>query len=71
VTEIVICHHLERNQEEAAGPVMAVHLADALLRGGAELDRARDHADRLKLIRFFPDWESRAGELILGGHLKC
>jgi putative nucleotidyltransferase with HDIG domain len=58
VTEIVICHHLERNQE-------------ALLRGGAELDRARDHADRLKLIRFFPDWESRAGELILGGHLKC
>jgi putative nucleotidyltransferase with HDIG domain len=71
VTEIVACHHLDQNREETAGPVMAVCIADSLIRGGAELDRARERVERLGLMKHFQNWESLAEELLPENTLKC
>jgi putative nucleotidyltransferase with HDIG domain len=63
VTEIVACHHLDHTEEVTAGPVMAVYLADALIHGGEEMERARAHVEWMGLKNSFPDWLLLAEEL--------
>jgi putative nucleotidyltransferase with HDIG domain len=66
VTEVVACHHMEPQEEETTGPFLTVCLADSLIRGGAELECARERAERLGLISHFDDWQAMAGDLICG-----
>jgi putative nucleotidyltransferase with HDIG domain len=69
VTEIVACHHLGE-EHWPRSPVMAVYLADSLLRGGAKWERAQLHVERVGLTLSAPDWEQWALELSEKA-LKC
>jgi putative nucleotidyltransferase with HDIG domain len=63
LTEIVARHHdCDESELEGASPVMAVYLADSVVRGGVELDRARSHIEALGLTAELPDWQQRAEE---------
>jgi len=64
VTEVVANHHrLDRQQAQTPGPVVAVHIADALIRG-SERHLDVDYLTRMGLAAGLPRWKELHEEML-------